>query len=164
MSNNTFIRLNNALGVLEDEFPTINMGGCGFTALYIGEQMEKRGYPIKYVLISDKIKHETSLSAFREFKSFSDAIKLSIREVNDRKFYIGHIVVYYKGLMIDPEGVQSWENTHRYRREQIITTTLTREIIEHWVCQSGWNPAFEREHLPKIKERITEIFNEVFNQ
>ena len=164
MSKNIFEKLNTGLAKLEDSYPYINMGGCGFTALYIGEEMEKRGYKVKYILIGDKMSHETSLEAFRQFRQLPDETKRKINEVNCNGFIIGHIMVYHKGLVLDPTGVRSWEHSSWNVDWKLITTTLTRDIIDGWLCQNGWNQSFDRDDLPEIKKKITKIFEKTFNK
>ena len=101
---NTFDKLNEHLPSIKKEFPNINRGGCGFAALIIGSELEKRGIKVKYVLISNKrVDMETTREVIRKFNEMEYKDKNTAFRVYNNGFAICHIMVYYKGLLIDAE-------------------------------------------------------------
>ncbi len=161
---NTFDKLNEHLPSIKKEFPNINRGGCGFAALIIGSELEKRGIKVKYVLISNKrVDMETTREAIRKFNEMEYKDKNTAFRVYNNGFAICHIMVYYKGLLIDADGVCTWENSKWNDRYNLISAILDPTMIRKWVSVSkGWNTQFDRGDLPDIRKSFKHIFKIVY--
>lgn len=156
-------KLSIGLRTVKDEYPNINRGGCGFSALLIGNELQKRGFKIKYILISDTIEIETTKEGFKLYNSLKESQLNTPMKANDLGFNIVHIMVYYKGLVIDVDGICSWSNSIWNSPYRIISCVPSERIVKKWVTHVvGWNTTFDRRHLPDIKRKIRRIFKQVY--
>ena len=160
---NKLEKLNIGLKTVKNEYPNINRGGCGFSALLIGHELRKRGFKIKYVLISDTLEFETTKEALKVYNSLKESQINTPMKADSLGFNIAHIMVYYKGLVIDVDGICSWENSKWCTPYTIISCIPSERIVRKWVSHVvGWNTTFDRRHLPKIKRKIRGIFKQVY--
>jgi len=151
------------LSDINAKFPTVNMGGCGFSALAIGQELKKRNIKFKYVLVSDKSVFDNTREAFNAFKKLPKDVINETRQVNDNGFTVCHIMVYYKGLVIDATGISSWENSRWNSDWRIISCVIEEDTLKKWLSsENGWNVTFNRDDVPSLKRKVANVFKKVY--
>jgi hypothetical protein len=141
--------INNKLPALNAALPNINRGGCGFFALYLSKQLQKKNIDHKIIPLG--------CSYHKKCRNDNDMIDLI---KNDETFFIpnSHIVVEVDGILYDSEGEIGEE---RYN-DLVINGGISQLTLCNMLnLDDMWNDEFPRYKRIIIKRYLSKLFEEI---
>lgn len=133
------------------KYPTINQGGCGAYALYMGQMLKDFGFDIKFCLLSNTYK--TSKIIIPNEYNF-DAFN---------KIPFGHIILWCDNVYFD--AVQ-WSNNpanistnFRYLLPGYISQDVLNDMVED---VSIWNNTFNHKDRSDVANIIKQYINDYY--
>lgn len=128
----------------------INEGGCGVFANLLSEKLTE--YKIEHKILALYFGNEKESHVGKEnLKAFIQ----NNSEKNLKKAGEDHVVLYLveSELYVDSMGIRNPTVILSDERIEISKDTLVK------LCEKGdWNPTFDRECIPSIKEKLNEMF------
>lgn len=146
------------LSAIKNKYPKVNCGGCGAVALYISEELNKR-----------EIKHEIVWIGNVERRAYKSVIKEIITECdeptlvefNDNGIYLSHIMIKVGNYFVDGTGAYKGFQNTTWSHRQIITKLKTKTLRCLVESEEGWNDAFNRNNMPKIKKMVKKTMEKI---
>lgn len=145
-------RLQSALEVVNETFPTINRGGCGVFAVMIHDTLAEMGIPSEFHMICawksdvDKLEGKTDIEGL-----------MSIAWE--------HVVVSVDNYLIDSSGIYTgWDEFAKETKwgRGLLSKPLVKEMVGLHVEETRyWNPTFDRDLVPQIEENFTNAIKKV---
>jgi hypothetical protein len=142
-------RLKYALDLINNNYPTINSGGCGVFAVMIHDQLEKMGIKSEFHMLC-----RDSETAERVMEVTDN---LEFRWMN-----WGHVIVSVGEYYIDSTGIYPSYDEYLNANYQwvewdyeYISGHLNKDLIRLHADSTHWNPTFDRELIPTIKQEFT---------
>lgn len=144
------------LTTLNANTPTyINKGGCGYFAKLLSEQLTQHGIEHQILAIFPTLDNDQEKEWFSNFKKF-----LAGNASNLRKALPEHIVVQIGELCFDATGTTEASVLAAGDRVYPITMEQLNAMLAKG---DDWNPIFDKDLLPDIKERLEKMFNSYDN-
>lgn len=138
----------------------VNEGGCGFFAKILSDKFKELNIKHEVVCIwfleNPTDKHEKE-GEKREFDSVKDYLKNGT--VSSNHLGAHHVLIRVGELYIDSTGIANWD--FLMAEDSIVITDENLEKLDN-ICR--WNPIFDKNCVPKMKNLMDEVFRiwEVF--
>lgn len=127
-----------------NQIPNIGNGGCGFFARSLSKQLIELNIPHKII------------ARFGPFDEQEDNLKKYLQTGNvhdgNGEFTAAHVVIKVDEEYLDHDGY-SKEN-YLFLRESV---EISMKNLEDMIEYSDWNPAFDRNNVPKIEEMLNAL-------
>lgn len=133
------------------KYPTINQGGRGAYALYMGQMLKEFGFDIKFCLLSNTYKtREIIIPNEYDFNAF-------------KKIPFRHIIIYCNNVYFDAER---WTN-HPYKINPhfryLLPGCLSQDVLHDMVEDvSIWNDAFNHKDRLDVANIIKQHINDYY--
>jgi len=153
--------LDQALASIEEEFPTVNLGGCACVASMLATTLRYE-YPIMRIVSSSPWKNGADIDEIRA--NNSKPMKKGDWEFNGIGFYHLWVEVWRKGrwYVLDATGVSTRTEMYNCWGKPFAGSFSIDEVTSMAAESKEWNSCFDREGLPFIAELIdTRIGNYV---
>ena len=160
MNRFPFKAVENILNDIDNKFERINWGGCGHMACILYDALEPVVEDIVFRIAG-------GWEGLRDIDSIRPHIRnFTVSELYDNGIVNDHVWVEFmwkgKWYAIDAEGIRSrramyneWRRPHE--------GSPTREEMDEYVSNGGWNPAFDKRQVPSMKLIAARKFNAVLN-
>lgn len=133
----------------------ISSGGCGVFAAILSDKLTELGikHKISVLYWNNKEGQTEGRDNFKEFIKTHD--KKNLKKAGE-----DHVVIYIEDeeLYVDPEGII---NPFVLRVDERIE--IDRETLQELVDNGDWNPVFDRDCIPEMKERMDYVFSKMNN-
>lgn len=142
--------INTKLPALNAALPKINSGGCGFFALYLSKQLQKRGIAHKIIPLG-----RSYHTKCHNENDMIDMIK------NSETFFLpnSHIVVEVDGILYDSEGEIGQSKYDDLEKNASISQLTLCNLLTLDI----WNDTFPRYQRVTIKRYLSKLFEEINN-
>lgn len=152
---------------LQDEMienhPNLNYGGCCVYAALIGEQLEKLGFQVEVVTPTEYGLYDNAYDARKGVRNVKN-----VYEWVDNGVSFRHVAVRFKtraGVVYTYDSERFCKGSSDfgldgYNTDPEFGTGLTvAEAKAISSKQKGWNRAFNRREIPRIRSKVHEAFN-----
>lgn len=152
--------LNDFASEVDDQFPTLNRGGCCVFAGMVGMRLQ-RHLPVEvavfgYLVGRDKEKDHNLYLVKSNVSDISN-----VREWNDNGIHFCHVVVEFtdenQQFHFDSYGVTS----DRTRGGVFLYPgrLTVEDAISLGNKASGWNSCFDRTQIPELQQKVSNFFD-----
>lgn len=162
-----FDLLNDLGRSIEKDLPKINYGGCAVVAAEIATALDSRLNIPARVRTSAPYMHEFDVCDVDVARILvDDPDNATATDWGDAGLSFGHVIVEfrYNGTWYhyDTSGVvPSRKRTNQFNYVLFpgyLTITEARSIAD---SPDGWNPQFDRQYIPYLRNKITQYFSEI---
>jgi hypothetical protein len=141
---------------LYKNIPNINNGGCAIFAVILGEELQKKGYNLKYTILTTNQKNQ--IKNGKQIIRNNSSIKLS-----DIYSYVPptHVVLTLSGYYIDSCGCRKIKGSELHcdgvnlRKGLDVDVNTLKKI--YYDDPSFWNHSFDRKNIKKIQKQTKKL-------
>lgn len=157
-----FNRLRKLQSTMQADHPYLNYGGCGVFAHLVGEQLQKLGLEVEVVTPSDNCYSFPASRVRSNVKNVEQA-----REWSDNGLCRQHLAVRFKtraGVVYTYDSDRlarsssSFGADYDYTDPEFGTGLTVKETKAMCKHRDGWNNAFPRSSIPKVKRQVKQAF------
>jgi hypothetical protein len=157
--------LEGELPVINNKYNYINAGGCGAFAGLLIEYLVTIGVKCKAVYLASWTSNQIPVRD--AYSIVNSNAKLSLKDFQKHNVYCAHLMVCIKinkvNYFIDSTGVYEGDVPHRWQYARKLMKLSPELTIALGKSTSGWNEAFDRSQLPKIKKDLKVLFKTFAN-
>lgn len=133
------------------KYPTINQGGCGAYALYMGQMLKEFGFDIKFCLLSNKYKtREIIIPNKYDYNIF-------------KKIPFGHIILCYNNVYFDAKRWSKHPYNISPHFSYLLPGYINQDVLHDMVEDvQFWNTTFNHNNRLDVANIINQIVNDYY--
>ena len=161
MKSAKLISVLEGLSIVKKTYRSVNCGGCGAVALYVSNELNKRDIKHDIVWIGDSYnKHKKMVKSILKSNT-----NVTLSEFNNNGIYLSHVMIRIKRgsnyYFVDGTGVYNGFDNTEWAYREVITTLKPKELKSLVDSEDGWNDAFNRNNMPKIKKLVNKVMEKL---